>query len=147
MLRTFSREERYTLRWERVGAKKNVKGYCESGELFAILGSKVDSTFSLRQLGIYGDTLGDDNEDNCNIYLNGTLVKKQFSPLLSFLENKHSADMYDDLTVVETVKFSAALRHTHSNSYELESYALASLLLLKDLVVTLCIFRISYILL
>ena len=96
------------LHWRSIGENKNVTGYAVSSELFAFLGTEARiKTHLLKTIaGCYGTS---------SVSLNGIPLT---SPPLnsSMVDVQDAINLYDSLTVLETLGFSAELRlgtHNH----------------------------------
>ena len=113
----------YLLQWRSLGQNNNISGYACSAELFAFLG--IDETAKSRILKTIA--MGQQTEDSmgevslrrrsfsgsmsmigATVSLNGTTVKSPQN--FSLLEVDDSCNVYDVLSVLETLVFSAELR-------------------------------------
>ena len=99
------------LHWRSIGEHKNVTGYAVSSELFAFLGTEARiKTHLLKTIAGYYST--------SSVSLNGIPLT---SPPMnsSMVDVQDAINLYDSLTVLETLGFSAELRlgrHNHSHS-------------------------------
>ena len=104
------------LHWRSIGENKNVTGYAVSSELFAFLGTEARiKTHLLKTIaGCYGTS---------SVSLNG--VPLSLPPMNSSMVDVQDAiNLYDSLTVLETLGFSAELRlgnHNYSHNHRRDS--------------------------
>lgn len=119
----------YLLQWRSLGQNNNISGYACSAELFAFLGTdelakskilktiamgeqadEIDADVSLRRRSFSGKT----STIGPAVSINGTAVKSPQN--FSLLEVDDSCNVYDCLSVLETLVFSAELRLVSKSS-------------------------------
>ena len=81
-----------------------VKGHCSAGQLFAFLGSGNLKTFVLTKIATRRFF---ENDGSNEVLLNGNSI---MDSEVSFLDSSHESCLYENLSVYETVLFSATLR-------------------------------------
>jgi ABC-type multidrug transport system ATPase subunit len=116
----------YQLRWESIGKNSNISGYGFSGELFAFIGmDKNEKSNILNQIA--------NPKKNKKIYLNHHHLDYTCENF-SFLQLEDFNSMYLNLTVLESLVFSASLRIKNpSHIAELSALRLLADLGLKDI--------------
>lgn len=120
----------YLLQWRCLGQNNNISGYACSAELFAFLGIDESAKSRILKTIAMGQQLVDDSTAEVSlrrrsfsgrtsmigpaVSLNGTAVKSPQN--FSFLEVDDSSNVYDCLSVLETLVFSAELRLVSKSS-------------------------------
>ena len=111
-----------TLKWYNVGPNNNITGYCRTGEVFAFLGTSEVKSGIMKELAC-----GNSNK----ILLNDVPLTTDD---VTFIDVQCSDILYNNLTVLETIAYSAELRvcdKTHAS--ELTALRLLKEMGLKDI--------------
>ena len=97
----------FYIQWSGLGERGNISGFCKSGEVFCFLGNipMLDNLFEGGDGKEHSSAVVSFNGENCN---NNTMPRSSyFSP--AQIENC----LYEEMTVMEVIRFSEALRSTH----------------------------------
>lgn len=107
-----NRDSNHYIHWNNIGLNANISGYCQCGDLFIFIGDNANCKSILKTL-----YMNEHEERELDVSFNGRIYR---NPLVhsSYISISDIENLYDNLTVIETLKFTESMRSIARKNYE-----------------------------